>query len=77
MEVNFYGGGGSKLKATAGEYIGLGELLDIPNVEFVWITDGEGWLTTLLPMRAAYEKLDFVWNLKWLASGYLSDLFQQ
>lgn len=75
MEVNFYGGGGSKLKATAGEYIGLGELLDIPNVDFVWITDGQGWLTTLLPMKAAYEKLDFVWNLHWLGQDFLSDLF--
>lgn len=74
MEVNFYGGGGSKLKATAGEYIGLGALLKIPNVEFVWVTDGQGWLTTLLPMKAAYEKLDFVWNLDWLARGFLSDL---
>lgn len=76
MEVNFYGGGGSKLKATAGEYIGLGELLSIPNVEFVWVTDGQGWLTTLLPMKAAYEKLDFVWNLNWLGKNYLADLFQ-
>lgn len=76
MEVNFYGGGGSKLKATAGEYIGLGELLAIPNVEFVWVTDGQGWLTTLLPMKAAYEKLNFVWNLSWLGKNYLADLFQ-
>lgn len=75
MEVNFYGGGGSKLKATAGEYVGLGELLDIPNVEFVWVTDGQGWLTTLLPMKAAYEKLDFVWNLSWLGNDYLAELF--
>jgi type II restriction enzyme len=75
MEVNFYGGGGSKLKATAGEYIGLGELLNIPNVHFVWVTDGQGWLTTLLPMQAAYEKLDYVWNLDWLGKGLLSDLF--
>ncbi len=75
MEVNFYGGGGSKLKATAGEYIGLGELLRIPNVDFVWVTDGQGWLTTLLPMKAAYEKLDYVWNLNWLGQNYLEDLF--
>jgi type II restriction enzyme len=77
MEVNFYGGGGSKLKATAGEYIGLGELLDIPNVKFVWVTDGQGWLTTLLPMKAAYEKLDYVWNLSWLSKDYLLDLFKK
>ncbi len=50
-------------------------MLDIPNVEFVWVTDGQGWLTTLHPMRAAYEKLDYVWNLNWLSQGFLSDLF--
>jgi len=77
MEVNFYGGGGSKLKATAGEYIGLGALLDMPNIDFVWVTDGQGWLTTLLPMKSAYEKLDYVWNLKWLGQDYLSDLFTE
>lgn len=75
MEVNFYGGGGSKLKATAGEYIGLSDLLDIPNIDFVWVTDGHGWLSTLLPLKAAYDKLDYVWNLNWLSRNYLSDLF--
>jgi hypothetical protein len=75
MEVNFYGGGGSKLKATAGEYIGLGRQLSIPNVDFVWVTDGQGWLTTLNPLEAAYEKLDYIWNLNWLAKDFLEDLF--
>ncbi len=75
MEVNFYGGGGSKLKATAGEYIGLAELVAVPNVDFVWVTDGEGWKTTLLPLRAAYEKLNYVWNLSWLSRNYLLDIF--
>lgn len=75
MEVNFYGGGGSKLKATAGEYIGLGRQLAIPNVDFVWVTDGQGWLTTLNPLCAAYEKLDHIWNLNWLAQDFLEDLF--
>lgn len=75
MEVNFYGGGGSKLKATAGEYKGLFDLLNIPNVEFVWVTDGEGWQTTRLPLKSAYEHIDYVWNLNWLSKGYLEDLF--
>ena len=60
MEVNFYGGGGSKLKATAGEYKGLHDLLNLPNVKFVWITDGEGWTTTKLPLKSAYEHIDYV-----------------
>ena len=76
MEVNFYGGGGSKLKATAGEYKGLHDLLNLPNVKFVWITDGEGWTTTKLPLKSAYEHIDYLWNLNWLSRGYLEDLFK-
>ena len=76
MEVNFYGGGGSKLKATAGEYKDLFELLNIPNVKFVWITDGGGWTTAKLPLKSAYERIDYVWNLNWLSRGYLEDLFK-
>ena len=75
MEVNFYGGGGSKLKATAGEYKGLGELLNVPGIDFVWVTDGEGWHTTREPLRSAYESLDYLWNLNWLSRDYLEDLF--
>jgi hypothetical protein len=75
MEVNFYGGGGSKLKATAGEYKGLNVLLKIPKVKFVWVTDGLGWNTTKLPLRSAYEEIDYLWNLDWLNRGYLAGLF--
>ena len=74
-EVNFYGGGGSKLKATAGEYKDLQKLLRVPNTKFVWITDGEGWHTTREPLRSAYENLDYLWNLDWLYRDYLLDLF--
>jgi len=76
MEVNFYGGGGSKLKATCGEYKGLNELLDVPNVDFVWVTDGEGWNTTKDPLRSAFDALDYLWNLDWLYRNYLEDLFK-
>jgi len=75
IEVNFYGGGGSKLKATAGEYKGLFDLLSIPKTSFIWVTDGEGWNTTRLPLKSAFEHIDYVWNLNWLSKGYLGDLF--
>lgn len=75
MEVNFYGGGGSKLKATAGEYIGLNQIITEQGHTFVWVTDGIGWRTTHLPLREAFEKIDFLWNLNWLGNGYLRDLF--
>ena len=75
MEVNFYGGGGSKLKATAGEYKGLFHFLQASKVDFVWITDGQGWETTKEPLGEAFVELDYLWNLNWLARGYLEDLF--
>jgi type II restriction enzyme len=74
LEVNFYGGGGSKLKATAGEYKGLHDLLNIPKTKFVWITDGAGWETAKKPLESAFEHIDYVWNLNWLSKGFLVDL---
>lgn len=75
IEVNFYGGGGSKLKATAGEYKGLHSVLAAGGFEFIWITDGEGWRTTERPLREAFDLIDHVWNLKMLNSGLLGDIF--
>ena len=40
LEVNFYNGGGSKLKAVCGEFKGLYNELKIQNIDFIWITDG-------------------------------------
>jgi len=46
FEVNFYGGGGSKLKSTATEYVKMNDYWNKQNIEFIWITDGAGWLST-------------------------------
>ena len=75
MEVNFYGGGGSKLKATAGEYQKLFDLVNTPSTKFLWITDGAGWRTSKNHLEDAYKHIDYIWNLNWLARGYLEDLF--
>lgn len=75
MEVNFYGGGGSKLKATAGEYKGLHDFLVGAGHKFLWVTDGAGWRPTHKPLKEAFDHLDYLWNLSWLNRGYLSELF--
>jgi type II restriction enzyme len=76
MEVNFYGGGGSKLKSTAGEYKGLHSSLTEQGYDFVWVTDGFGWLSTLPPLHDAFTTIDYIWNLRQLGDGYLEDLFK-
>jgi len=40
IETNYYSGGGSKLKSTAGEYQYLFDLLNNQGIDFIWITDG-------------------------------------
>jgi type II restriction enzyme len=74
VEVNAYGGGGSKLKATAAEYIGLqAEIQDSP-VIFVWITEGAGWRSTRRPLRKAFDSIDHVLNLRLIEHGALDDV---
>ena len=43
IETNFYQSGGSKLNETARSFKNIAiNSIDIPNFEFVWITDGKG-----------------------------------
>lgn len=51
IEVNFYNGGGSKLKSTATEYIEMSRFWKDQNVEFIWVTDGKGWISTQNPLK--------------------------
>ncbi len=69
FEVNFYGGGGSKLKSTATEYVKMAEYWNNQDIEFIWITDGAGWLKTLKPLREYFDKAEYLLNLEMLNNG--------
>ncbi|MEX1015066.1 MAG: type II restriction endonuclease [Candidatus Paceibacterota bacterium] len=73
LETNFYGGGGSKLKSTAGEYRNLFNVLD-NKFKFIWITDGNGWKSTTKPLRETFEQNDYLFTLKLLEEGILDEL---
>lgn len=75
IETNFYGGGGSKLKSTAGEYRNLFDVLN-GKYKFFWITDGFGWKTTTRPLRETFDHNDYVFNLSILESGILDYLIK-
>ena len=79
LETNYYGGGGSKLKSVAGEFTELSQFVVTSNddVEFVWVTDGQGWLTAHLPLAEAFSHITNVFNLEMLREGFLSELFRQ
>lgn len=71
IECNFYGGGGSKLKSTATEYIAMSRYWNKQGIEFIWITDGAGWKSTLRPLREYFDKADYLMNLEMLKDDIL------
>ncbi|AKG23604.1 type II restriction endonuclease [Calothrix sp. 336/3] len=74
IEANFYGGGGSKLKATAGEYKTLFDFLSKQGHKFIWVTDGLGWKTALRPLEETFRYIDYTLNLNMVIRGLLQEL---
>ena len=74
IEVNYYSGGGSKLKATAGEYKDLSDLLKGQGYEFIWLTDGKGWNTAKSPLKETFEHDDYILNLSMIKDGVLEEI---
>ena len=74
IECNFYGGGGSKLKSTATEYVEMNAYWNRQDVTFIWVTDGAGWKSTLKPLREYFDKSDYLLNLTMLQNGTLEHI---
>lgn len=77
IEVNYYGWGGSKLKAVAGEFAGLYDFMQTQNIKFFWLTDWLGWNTALKPLEEAYNKMNGnIYNIEMLKEGILDELIK-
>ncbi|MFR9552629.1 MAG: type II restriction endonuclease [Rikenellaceae bacterium] len=64
IETNFYNSGGSKLNETARAYTDIAPKINkYPQYEFVWITDGEGWLSAKNKLEEAFNTIPRVYNL--------------
>lgn len=64
IETNFYNGGGSKLNETARSYSDVAPKINqYENYEFVWITDGQGWLSAKNKLEEAYNIIPSMYNL--------------
>jgi len=69
IETNFYNGGGSKLNEVARAYSDVAPKINqYPNFEFVWITDGQGWLSAKNKLEEAFSIIPSVYNLANLES---------
>ncbi|WQV81207.1 type II restriction endonuclease [Helicobacter pylori] len=66
IEANFYTIGGSKLNEVARSYQDLALKFEaFPNYEFIWITDGTGWLDAKSKLQEAYKSVE-IYNLSYV-----------
>ena len=64
IEVNFYNSSGSKPNEVARAYTELAQKISpYPDYEFVWITDGNGWIPSKNKLQEAYSAIQNVYNL--------------
>ena len=64
VETNFYNSGGSKLNEVARAYTDIAPKINqYDKFEFVWITDGQGWLSAKNKLGEAYSLIPSVYNL--------------
>ena len=74
IETNYYGGGGSKLKSTAGEYQYLSDFLKKQGIDLIWVTDGLGWKTTKKSLFETFIHNDYLLNIELVKQGILKDI---
>ncbi|UDI77510.1 type II restriction endonuclease [Staphylococcus taiwanensis] len=72
IETNFYQSGGSKLNETARSFKNLAvNSADIPNFEFVWITDGKGWRTARNNLSETFSIMKHLYSINDLQNDVL------
>lgn len=72
LETNYYNGGGSKLKSVCGEFMNLNRLIsEDESIDFIWVTDGQGWKTALNPISEAMSEIKNILNLHMIFSDGL------
>ena len=76
IEVNYYNGGGSKLKTVSNEFTKLDSYIEKNDFEFCWITDGLGWHTAKKPLRDAFDNMRYIFNLDMVEQGALEYLIK-
>ena len=69
IETNFYNDGGSKPNEVARSYSDIAPKINAnKKYEFVWITDGKGWLSAKNKLEEAFGIIPRVYNLTTLPS---------
>ena len=73
IETNFYASGGSKLNETARSYKMIAEeAKKVVGFEFVWFTDGIGWISARNNLRETFESMDNIYNIADMKNGIIA-----
>ena len=74
IEVNYYASTGSKLKSCCQEYINSCSMVRQQGHEFLWITDGQGWMGSKNSLAEAYEHINSIINFNMIENNILSNI---
>ncbi len=73
IEVNFFSGSGSKPQEIVDSYIERQNELRENGFEFIWITDGIGWMEQKNQIEKGFVKIDYLLNLHFVRMGLLEE----
>ena len=77
IETNFYASGGSKLNETARSYKMIAEeSKKVIGFEFVWFTDGMGWISARNNLKETFDSMDNIYNINDMKKGIIKEIFK-
>ena len=77
IETNFYASGGSKLNETARSYKMIAEEAKrVVGFEFVWFTDGMGWISARNNLRETFDNMEHIYNIADMKNGIMKEIFR-
>lgn len=77
IETNFYAASGSKLNETARSYKMISEeSKQIEGFEFVWFTDGTGWISARNNLKETFDNMKHIYNINDLKNGIIKKIIK-
>ena len=77
IETNFYASGGSKLNETARSYKMIAEEAEkVIGFEFVWFTDGMGWISARNNLKETFDNMEHIYNIADMKNGIIEEMFK-
>lgn len=77
IETNFYAASGSKLNETARSYKMISEeAKQVEGFEFVWFTDGTGWLSAKNNLKETFDTMTHIYNINDMKKQIMYKIFE-